>query len=683
MKNLLAITVAGQIKWLKEAILTLRDDLDILVIDDATPGNSIKDFCKQKEIMLVTKVKPMGLTNSWNLAYQYFKENNYDNCIISNDDVRFPKGFSGGLIEGLKEFDLIAPLTNEPGNIWDSIHSPVHQEIRRYVDINPTDKNYDKIQKILSERYGNGPFRRNNFINGFCFAFSTSIAKFTYNKQFLFNPVHINTFNEYDLANRINEKKGKIGICKTSYVFHWKGKTTEKLNKNWGPGDYREQLWKTDSNKAKDVPLCEYVDRLKDNKYFSFVRYGDGEWTALIRGSGNVACGLQPINAKIQSNMIRSLTNHAAEPGIIFGIQAHGLHMYGQLIPDFFRDHKLENIQWVDADVFHNASQSGLLYSLVEQLRKMKVVIIGPNLLRSLSDHVFRCAKFIEVKAENCYAEQEDIKASILQVHNELKEDVVYSFCCGPLAETLILDLHSQMPRNFLIDFGSLWDVFCGVRSRGYTQENKYTDDLLKRNLGAKVIVEIQGWLNGEEARILQEYAIEQQKTSKSDLLEIGCWKGLSSVIIASVLAEDKRLWMVDYFRGGPERKPPKSPLFVTKHKRKEKPWAYSELLENVIEYNIQNKVVILPLSSEKAAKVVDEKFSFIFIDGDHRYKGVSKDCNLWLPHLERNGVIIFHDYHHPPVRRFCNELKQDRNLSVILELSNMIVFRNGGKDED
>ena len=245
MKNLLAITVAGQLKWLKEAISTLRDKLDILVVDDSTPDNSIKDFCKQKGIELVTKLKPAGLTNSWNLAYQYFKENNYDNCILSNDDVRFPRGFSEGLIEGLNKFNIVAPLSNEPGNIWDHIHSPACQDIRRYIDIKPTEKNYAGVQQILAERYKSAPFRASKFFNGFHYAFTSTIGKFAYNKQFLFNPANINTWNEYDLAERISKKGGKIGICKTSYVFHWKGKTTEKLNKDWGqPGDYRNQLWR-------------------------------------------------------------------------------------------------------------------------------------------------------------------------------------------------------------------------------------------------------------------------------------------------------------------------------------------------------------------------------------------------------------------------------------------------------
>lgn len=679
MKNLLAITTAGQSRWLKEAISTLRDPLDVLVVDDATPGNDIIDFCKQKGIMFLSKPEPMGLTDSWNRAYKYFKENGYNNCILCNDDVRFPADFSEGIFKALEKFDLVGPLSNTPGTGY-------CQEIKRYIGIGPNEKNFNKIQQILSERYKEAPNRRADFVNGFCLAFASSIAKYAYNDQFLFNPANINTLNEYDLIRRINRLQGKIAICKTSYVFHWKAKTTEKLNKDWGrPGDYREQLWKTEDAKTlsmKDVPLSEYVNRLKNRDYFSFIRYGDGEWKALIKGAGMVACRQQVLSPQIQSDMIRSLTSHnlVAYPNLIFGMQGLGLRSYGNLIPEFLQKHRLESIQWIDADVFHFASRDGLLYPLIEQLRKMKVVVIGPKLLQNLPNGVFRYERFIEVSEKNCYMDQSAIKARILQAHKELKEDVVYVFCCGPLAETLILDLHCQMPKNFLIDFGSLWDVFCGARTREYTASKKYTSDILKRNVGADAVYEVPGWFGGEEARILQKYVIEQQKKSESDLLEIGSWKGRSSIIIASILTGDRRLWMVDHFRGGPETTKPKVPLFVTKYKRKKESWAFPELLENIVKWNVQNKVVILPLSSEEAAKVVDEKFSLIFIDGDHRYEGVSNDYKLWLSHLEGNGVMVFHDYQHPPIRKFCDELRQDKNLSVEAEAHRIIVFRKGGK---
>ncbi len=249
MKNLLAITVSGQLRWLKEALKTLRDDLDVMVIDDASDEpvkGQLINLCAEKGCAWKTKVKPMGLTNSWNLAYQYLKQNGYDNCILVNDDVRFPVGFSVGLIEGLKEFDLVSPLSNEPGNIWDIEHSPACQNVRRYTDIEPTAKgNINKVQQVLSVRYRSTPFREVNFINGFCLAFSNSISKFVYDEQFLFNPANINTWNEYDLAERISKKGGKIGICKTSYVFHWKNKTFDNFDRGGvESGDFRNQLWR-------------------------------------------------------------------------------------------------------------------------------------------------------------------------------------------------------------------------------------------------------------------------------------------------------------------------------------------------------------------------------------------------------------------------------------------------------
>lgn len=190
-----------------------------------------------------------------------------------------------------------------------------------------------------------------------------------------------------------------------------------------------------------------------------------------------------------------------------------------------------------------------------------------------------------------------------------------------------------------------------------------------------RTILKIPGFLNEGQARILQKYVIEQQKRSKSDLLEVGSWKGLSSIVIASLLSEDRRLWVVDHFRGSPEHQEGQRFYTLPKYTRRNKLWIYPEFLENVIKYNAQNKVIVLPLSSEKAAKVVDEKFCFIFIDGDHQYESVSQDGNLWLPHLEKNGVIIFHDYGHPPVRKFCNELKKNEDLSVLHE-SSVVIFR-------
>jgi cephalosporin hydroxylase len=58
------------------------------------------------------------------------------------------------------------------------------------------------------------------------------------------------------------------------------------------------------------------------------------------------------------------------------------------------------------------------------------------------------------------------------------------------------------------------------------------------------------------------------------------------------------------------------------------------------------------------------EKLDVLFIDGDHSYKGVKTDFELWSPLVRPGGMILFHDIlphtkvAHCEVDRLWNELK-------------------------
>ena len=66
-----------------------------------------------------------------------------------------------------------------------------------------------------------------------------------------------------------------------------------------------------------------------------------------------------------------------------------------------------------------------------------------------------------------------------------MQEDVIYSFCAGPAAEVFIPKLAEELPNNFYLDAGALWDVFVGERTRRYTQDKVlYTNEIIKKNLG-------------------------------------------------------------------------------------------------------------------------------------------------------------------------------------------------------
>lgn len=239
MKNLLVLTTAGRLHFLRDAITTLRDPIDVLVVDDATPPKvRIGAFCKKHKLHFITKHRAKGLTHSWNLAYQFFKERGYDACVLCNDDVRFSKGFSQGLLQGTKKFDVVCPVSNKPsGNpgLWPQ------QWLSRYVNVKVTPKcqNRDMIQQLLEKRYGKHPYKDIGNFNGFCFAFGRGISKFMVKSDVLFNG-QVNAKQEILLRRRIRERGGTIGLCLTSYVFHWKRGTFKEMGvKNFN------QLWTT------------------------------------------------------------------------------------------------------------------------------------------------------------------------------------------------------------------------------------------------------------------------------------------------------------------------------------------------------------------------------------------------------------------------------------------------------
>lgn len=237
-KYLLALTTAGRLKWLASAITSFQipPEVDILVVDDHTsPKVGIPAFCKEKGLMLITKDKARGVTDSWNRAYAFFRKGGYKACIISNDDVQFPADFWRGLVWGVykKGYDLLVPTSNAPG-------SGKEQRIQRFLKVRPKPKNTDQIQQALTKKYhGIKKWTRCSYFNGFCFAFGTSVRKFAFSKEFLFNPMHKNRDNEPDLIARIRKKGGKIGISTISYVFHWKYGTYRYLKLK-----HRDQIWR-------------------------------------------------------------------------------------------------------------------------------------------------------------------------------------------------------------------------------------------------------------------------------------------------------------------------------------------------------------------------------------------------------------------------------------------------------
>jgi predicted O-methyltransferase YrrM len=75
-----------------------------------------------------------------------------------------------------------------------------------------------------------------------------------------------------------------------------------------------------------------------------------------------------------------------------------------------------------------------------------------------------------------------------------------------------------------------------------------------------------------------------------------------------------------------------------------------------------------------------------LFVDGDHSESGIRGDIEIWLPHVKRNGYIIFHDYNLSKwgyVKLVVDELMS--KYHIVSEVDRIIVFKKAlakGKKE-
>lgn len=118
------------------------------------------------------------------------------------------------------------------------------------------------------------------------------------------------------------------------------------------------------------------------------------------------------------------------------------------------------------------------------------------------------------------------------------------------------------------------------------------------------------------ELLLLSKFA----KNCKTDILEIGAFKGLSTIIMAQ--NTNKYVFTIDPF------------FYDTK----------KEFLENIKKTNTKNIILLEGTTANQIKKLENINFDLIFIDGDHTYEGVLTDFKLLYPILNSNGLMVFHD---------------------------------------
>lgn len=131
------------------------------------------------------------------------------------------------------------------------------------------------------------------------------------------------------------------------------------------------------------------------------------------------------------------------------------------------------------------------------------------------------------------------------------------------------------------------------------------------------------------------------RELSDATVVEIGRFKGGSTLLMAAALTQGSQLYSYDWFSA------PRSPLTkssgTTRHPAQGRPQLDERLQDALARYELSDRVHLIVADSRTAAPPPDG-CDLVFLDGDHSYEGVRADYEHWAPHVRPGGRLLFHD---------------------------------------
>jgi len=144
-----------------------------------------------------------------------------------------------------------------------------------------------------------------------------------------------------------------------------------------------------------------------------------------------------------------------------------------------------------------------------------------------------------------------------------------------------------------------------------------------------KAALKAEGYLSLPEGRLL--YNLARKCKGKGAIVEIGSWKGRSTIWIAYGSRDGKGAKVVAI---DPHTSSPGMPQGNS----------FDEFKSNLKNAGVEAMVKPVVKTSEAAAASFNEPVEFVFIDGDHSYKFAKQDFELWFPKVMNHGIMAFHD---------------------------------------
>ncbi len=179
----------------------------------------------------------------------------------------------------------------------------------------------------------------------------------------------------------------------------------------------------------------------------------------------------------------------------------------------------------------------------------------------------------------------------------------------------------------------------------------------------------IEGWLSEE---VITTFFKLIKSSDPKIILEIGAWKGKSSVVFGLSSNARAKVFSLDPFTGSQEHK----------HLYGENLDTFDEYKQNIKRNKLENKVIPIigktgTLTKSQLKIFQESGIDFLFIDGSHEYEDVLNDFKFWSPYLNQNSIIAFHDYKWPGVKKVIwEEFFEDPRFGKITRVEDTFISK-------
>lgn len=168
-----------------------------------------------------------------------------------------------------------------------------------------------------------------------------------------------------------------------------------------------------------------------------------------------------------------------------------------------------------------------------------------------------------------------------------------------------------------------------------------------------------EGFLHPTEPPML--YELGKKGIGKGVIVEIGSWKGRSTILITRGAVFGNKLRT---------KQPQVFAIDTFKHTEKGVDLnmdTFKDFKFHIKRAKVSKYITPLIGRSTEVVKKFNKPIEFIFIDGSHDYKSIIEDIENWCPKIIKGGWVAFHDSDHKGVMKaFKEKILNSREYSNI-----------------